>query len=260
LRSTYAVISFSFALSLFGCASSDSVRFQASGNQSAIVRDGKPALVSRRKSSLVLVSPAARQIDRGSRPVFVVAINNLSAVPLDFRVSDVTVTQELEGQQVSLPIITYDELVSEERPRQAVRAVLVGASAAANAYGAANAGYGSSYSSINATTYSPRGSLYQTSATAQTNFYDPTAAAIAQSNARAQNDAMIGSTIEQGQANLRVLERSVIKDNTIMPGEWYGGQLHFTSPQKSAGEKDYRILIKVGDDTHEVDVAQVPAQ
>jgi hypothetical protein len=45
--------------------------------------------------------------------------------------------------------------------------------------------------------------------------YDPTAAAVAQSQAAAQNDAMIASTIERGRQNLDALERSVIKDNTI---------------------------------------------
>ena len=56
--------------------------------------------------------------------------------------------------------------------------------------------------------------------------YSPTAAAIAQSNASAQNAEMISDVIERGQANLATLEHAVIKDNTVMPGEWYGGQLH----------------------------------
>ena len=54
----------------------------------------------------------------------------------------------------------------------------------------------------------------------------PAAAAIAQSNANAQNAEMISATIERGQANMAMLERAVIKDNTLLPGEWYGGQLH----------------------------------
>ncbi|WP_407179547.1 hypothetical protein [Bradyrhizobium sp. STM 3562] len=37
---------------------------------------------------------------------------------------------------------------------------------------------------------------------------------------------MIAATVETGQRNMAVLEQSVIKDNTLMPGEWYGGQLH----------------------------------
>jgi nanoRNase/pAp phosphatase (c-di-AMP/oligoRNAs hydrolase) len=40
----------------------------------------------------------------------------------------------------------------------------------------------------------------------------PAAAAIAQSNANAQNAEMISATIERGQANMAMLERAVIKD------------------------------------------------
>jgi hypothetical protein len=191
----------------------------------------------------------------GSRPVFVVAINNLSPGPLDFHVSDVTVTQDIDGRQLSLPIVTYDQLVSEERTRQTVGALLVGVAAGANSYSAARAGYGSSFGTVNATTYGPNG-VYQTSGLVQTSYYNPTAAAIAQSNASAENAAMIAQTIERGQANMATLERTVIKDNTLMPGEWYGGQLHFAPPQETTGEKTYRIAIKVGGDVHEVTITQ----
>jgi hypothetical protein len=47
--------------------------------------------------------------------------------------------------------------------------------------------------------------------------YDPTAAAIAQSNAAAQNEAMVASAIERGRQNLNVLERSVIKGQHCVP-------------------------------------------
>jgi hypothetical protein len=32
---------------------------------------------------------------------------------------------------------------------------------------------------------------------------------------------MIGTAIETGQRNMAVLEQAVIKDNTLLPGEWY---------------------------------------
>src|SRR6202012_3118700 len=71
-------------------------------------------------------------------------------------------------------------------------------------------------------------------------FYSPTAASIAQGNAAAQNDAMIEATVENGQRNMVVLEQSVIKDNTVMPGEWYGGQLHLAPPTDQNGnQKSY---------------------
>ncbi|MGT2437806.1 hypothetical protein ACU4GH_20535 [Bradyrhizobium betae] len=84
-----------------------------------------------------------------------------------------------------------------------------------------------------------------------------TAAVIAQGNAAAQNDAMISATIETGQRNMTVLEQAVIKDNTLLPGEWYGGQLHLTPPTDQGGaQKTYTVVTTVGSDRHVIDVAQ----
>lgn len=78
-------------------------------------------------------------------------------------------------------------------------------------------------------------------------------------NATAQNEAMIATTVENGQRNMAALEQSVIKDNTLMSGEWYGGQLHVAPPTDQAGaQKSYTIVITVGTDRHVIDVAQGP--
>lgn len=238
---------------LGGCVSTEAVRFSPQSSQNTIIRDGQPALVSKKKNSIVLLAPAHRQLQAGTRPVFVVGVTNLTKVPFDLHVSNITVTQMAGGRPLAaLPVVTYEQLVSEERTRQVVRAVLVGAAAAGNAYSASRAGYGSA----SGTVYSPYGSR-----TVSMNYYDPTAAAIAQTNAAIANDAMIGSAIEAGQRNLSTLETTVLKDNTVMPGEWIGGQLHFAPPQSVEGgaPKEYQIDIRLGDETHSIVVSQGPA-
>ena len=219
--------------------------FRASNpQQQALMRDGQPALVSRQKSSLVLVRPAARQLQVNGRPVFVVAINNLSRQPVEFRVGQVEAVQHAGGSDFEMKVVSYEMLVQEEQSRQVARAVLTGLAAGANAYGASQAGHGS----------------YTTPGGRTGTFYSPTAAAIAQGNAAAQNDAMISATIETGQRNLATLEQAVIKDNTLMPAEWYGGQLHLAPPTDQAGAaKTYTIVITVGADRHVIDVSQGPA-
>jgi hypothetical protein len=172
----------------------------------------------------------------------VVGINNIGRTPIDFRVDQIQVSQIVNGQEYPMQVVTYDMLVQEEKNRQVAAAILTGVAAAANSYSASRAGYGS-YTT-------PRGHVGT--------FYSPTAAAIAQGNAAAENDAMISATIERGQANMAALERSVIKDNTLMPGEWYGGQLHLSPPVDPASghTKSYSIVITVGADRHVIDVAQ----
>ena len=228
---------------LGGCVSSgETVAFRTSNpQQQAMMRDGQPALVSRQKNSLVLVRPASRQLQANGRPVFVVGINNVGRQPVDFRVAQVEAIQRVGGAEFSMPIVTYEMLVQEEKNRQVAAAILTGVAAAGNSYSASQAGYG----------------RYTTPGGRTGTFYSPTAAAIAQGNAAAQNEAMIGATIEAGQRNMAMLEQSVIKDNTLMPGEWYGGQLHLAPPtDQGGGPKTYSIVIMVGPDRHVVDIAQ----
>jgi hypothetical protein len=231
---------------LCGCVTAgETISFRASNpQQQTMMRDGQPALVSRQKNSLVLVRPASRQLQANGRPVFVVGINNLGKQPVDFVVSQVEAVQHVGGSDYEMKVVTYEMLVQEEKNRQVAAAILTGVAAAGNAYSASQAGYG----------------RYTTPSGRTGTFYSPTAAAIAQNNAAYQNEAMIATTVEAGQRNMAVLEQSVIKDNTLMPGEWYGGQLHLAPPTDQGGaQKTYTIVITVGTDRHVIDISQTPA-
>jgi hypothetical protein len=231
---------------LSGCVTGgDTLQFHTSNpQQQAMMRDGQPALVSRQKNSIVLVRPASRQLQGNGRPVFVVGINNLSKGPIDFRIAQVEANQKVGDSEYPMQVVTFEMLAQEEKNRQIASAILVGVAGAANAYGASRAGYGSFTT--------PRGG--------HGTFYSPTAAAIAQNNAAVQNEAMFAATVEQGQQNMAQLEQSVIKDNTLMPGEWCGGQLHLAPPTEQPGDhKAYSIVIVVGSDRHVIEVAQGPA-
>jgi len=230
-----------------GCVTTETVQFQPHGDQQAVIRARVPGLVSTRKDSIVIARPAARQFQIGGRPVFVLAVYNRGRTTQEFRVSNVSVTQLVNGNDAQLQVITYEQLVSEEKTRQVIAAIGVGLAAAGNSMSASQAGY----YNANSTVFTPRGA-YQVHTTG----YSPATAAIAQSNANVQNAEMISATIERGQANMAQLERAVIKDNTLMPGEWYGGQLHIAPLVSQDGPKIYTIVVTVGADRHEIRIAQ----
>jgi hypothetical protein len=238
-----------FAFLCTSCVQQEVVRFQAKAQQQSFIRDGQPALVSEKKNSIVLIRPAARQMAAGGRPVFVVGIRNLTKVPVDFLVGNVEVTQVTARNTVPLKIFTYEELVQEERTRQVVAAILVGTAAGLNSYSAANAGYSNNTS----TRYTATGAH-----TTYTTSYSPYRAIAAQNRAARENEKMTDATIAQGQANLANLERDVMKDNTLMPGEWYGGTLQFQAPVQEEGSapKTYTIALQVGSERHEIDIVQ----
>jgi hypothetical protein len=240
------VLAAALCAALAGCVTNnETVAFHSSNpNQQTMMRDGQPALVSRQKNSLVLIRPASRQLQANGRPVFVVGINNLSRTPQDFRVSEVEATQRVGEAEFPMKVVTFEMLQQEEKNRQIGAAILTGVAIAGNSYSASRAGYGT-YTTPNGRTGT---------------FYSPTAAAIAQNNAAFQNDAMVAAAVERGQQNMAILEQSVIKDNTLMPGEWYGGQLHLAPPtEQPGGQKVYSIVIMVGSDRHVIEVAQGPA-
>jgi hypothetical protein len=244
------------------CVTTETVSFQPGPKQQALTRDGKSALVSTQGKSMVMISPSSRGMERGKRPVYVLGINNLTGKPIDFRVEQVSVVQLEDGKpKRGLRVVTYDNLVREEKNRQIAAAIFTGLGAAANAYSASHAGYQHTYGHVNATTYTPSGTYRSTGYVSATT-YSPALASAAMANAQAQNNAMISQTMETGQRNMALLEDSVIKDHTLLPGEWYGGQLHFEPPLEddAGGAKSYAINVTIDGETHTITAAQTPAK
>jgi len=151
-------IALACALACSACMQ-EAVRFQAKPSQQAIVRDGQPALVSEKKSSLVMIRSAMRQFPNGARPVFVIGMHNLTKQPLDFRVHKIAVTQVAGDTSVAMKVCAYEDLVTEERTAQVMTALLVGAAVGANTALASQAGYRTKTTTV----HSPSGSYsYQT--------------------------------------------------------------------------------------------------
>jgi hypothetical protein len=207
------------AMLLAGCTTTgEVVRFQARPQQQTMMRDGGSMLTSQGKHSLVSLRPATRLV--GNRPVFVVGIQNLSKIPLDFRVGNVQAVQTADGQAVKeLKVYSYDELVAEEQQAQVGRAVLVGVLGGVSAGLAARNSY-------------------------------------AQYHAAVQNEVLAANVAAAGAQNLAALEQLTIKDHTVLPGEQYAGKLSIEAPVEGSGAKAYSLSIFVGPDRHDIQIVQ----
>jgi hypothetical protein len=197
-----------------GCVTAgESIRFEAKGKQETLMRDGRAALVSKAKNSTVTIVPAVRQVPAGGRPIFVVRMKNNSRTPLEFRLDTVEVVQGNQG----LRVFSYEELASEERNRQVAEAMLVGLAGGVNAADASRHGW-----------WAER--------------------AVAR-----DNDRMAAQVAKAGQRNMAQLERTAIKDHTLLPGETYAGRIHIAPPQ-GEGVKTYAIRLMLGSDRHDIGV------
>lgn len=240
------------ALTLAACAAQEKVLLTAAVDQEAIVRNGVPVLVSNKKN-LVMLRPNARQFAGHTRPAFTIIVRNQTNRPETLLESTITAHQTIGRKQVAVRVIRHHELVAEEETRQTVAAVAVALGGVGRAMSAANAGRVTTYGDVSA--HGPYGSSY---GTYHATTYDPLRAQAAQSIAAADTAADFAMIREQGERNLASLEQTILKDNTVMPGEWYGGTIVLEPPARSAeGARDYAISVAFAGEEHVFSVSQV---
>jgi hypothetical protein len=121
------------AVALSGCnanlAPTDHIQFQALASQKANVRDGDMIISDRAAGSVVTMRAATREV--GSEPVFIVGIDNLSSRPVDFKLSDVTAFEVVDGQDAKpLRVFAYEEMVNKEKAAHVGR--MIGATVVAS--------------------------------------------------------------------------------------------------------------------------------
>jgi hypothetical protein len=202
------------------CVTAETVRFQPKPSQEVLMRDGMSAVTSRGKASVVTVMPGRRELPTGSRPIFIVRIQNTSRAPINFTMDRVQVVQAVGGNELGLKVFTYEELAGEERNAQVGRAILVGISGVAGGLAAGNSYW-------------------------------------RQQNEQAKTAALAADVAAQGQANMAALEAGVIKDHTILPGEVHAGQIHMQAPEGGdTGGKRYVLSMAIGPDRHDIEVLQ----
>ncbi len=229
------------------CAS-QKIQLTAAAGQESLVRDGIPSLVSKKKN-LVMLRPNDQLLKGNARPAFTVAVRNLGPKPETLLEANINARQIVDGKPVVLRVYRYEELVQEEQNRQTMQAIGAALSGTARAINAANAGYVNTTGAVNA-----NGAYGTYTATT----YDPLRAQIAQQNANAETQEDFASLQAQGEKNLASLQHTILKDNTVMPGEWIGGTIVLEPPAYSGGAaKTYTITVDFAGEQHEFLVSQV---
>ena len=136
-------------------------------------------------------------------------------------------------------IITYEQLVHEEKRRQMWAALAAGLAAAGNSMSASSAGYYSGYGTYHGSTYGSFGSTPFSSSTTgsvMVSGYDYGAAQAAQSAANAQNQATFARMTEQNAANMKAL-KSYMRTTTVDPQQMFGGSVTIELPKETRNSK-----------------------
>jgi hypothetical protein len=220
------------------------------------MRDGEPTLLSTQKQ-VVMLRPATAVTRHGARPAFVIAVYNRSNRPVELRMAGITAAQTgLTANANPIHVYSYDELTAEVRRKQAWASVGVALTGAAGAMGAANAGYTNTYGSYSGRVSGPDSSATMAGTYSATT-YDPGRAYAAQAINNAQTAENFAAVQAQGQQRLGELQGTILKDNTVLPGEWIGGLVVLDAPPEAAdGVASYRIDVRFGDEVHSFEVSQ----
>jgi hypothetical protein len=236
---------------LCGCSpAKDVISLAPAANQQAMTRDGVPALVSS-KRHVVFLRPLAPQQVSSQRPQFVVAILNRGKAPATLKVADIEV-QSTRPRQARMRVYTHTELAQEVEDQRNAALFLTALSGVAGAVSASQAGYTHTTGSIK--TSSPYGTTY--GSYSGTTYNPALAQAAANANVRQTGNDM--AAIEgDAQRALSQLQATVVKDHTLMPGEWHGGLIVLGNPEKGeAGAAEYAITVIFDGEEHSFSVSQ----
>ena len=98
---------------------------------------------------------------------------------------------------------------------------------------------------------------YRASGTFTARTYDSYRAFSAQQLASAQTSADFENLRATGEANMARLQGTIIKANTILPGEMYGGQVVLQPVKRVKGQSAlYTIAVNLPSETHVFSIRQ----
>ncbi len=273
-----------------GCSTNVTLTPQAASNQKIIYQDGRQALISE-KDNVVTLAPSESVFIHSGRAKFVVAVKNQSDSDILFSTSDLfaqyDVIQERPSKNVGsnssllsglgsmfgvsdaeasttdvtnemptsspihtneqLKVFSYQELEEEEQERLAMQAFAAALSGIGRSMEAANAGQ-----SYNSGTYNSYGGYGNNTYGSYSGYsYDPYAAQAAQSAAQAQTDADFARIKASGEQNMAELQRTILKMQTVAPGQWYGGTIVVQMPDPNDTAIPVTVRVNVGSEAHE---------
>lgn len=236
---------------LSGCATYGRISCIESPDQRMVYRDGRETTISS-KTHTVAIALETPTIQSGVRANFIIAVRN--GCGKDIILSTENITARLQDgnfvSDASMKVYSYEELVREEKKRQAWAAVAVALQGMSESMNAANAGYSNTYGTYSGSTYSNYGASAYGHGTYSSTTYDYCATQAAQNAANDRSEARFSQLAAEGRANLQALSSRIMKKQTIFPGEWHGGIVKIHMPQIGDTPNSFVVEVDVASELH----------
>ena len=222
----------------------------AKPEQTSRFEDGRETVDdSTATTSVRLLEPRQQTQKQGGFRVYVM---NNTGKPFNFGPENVTLKMA-DGTAVAM--LTYQDLLKQEKRREAWQAIAAGFAAAGRNMQASQAGYNYGSASFSGNTYGSYGTTPYTAntyGTATYSGYNAGAAFAAQSSANEQNQRDF-QALQLSQAAKRQDLAQVMKTTTVDPGQAFGGIVQYMVPAAVRSSKTalpVTIEVRTGDDVH----------
>ncbi len=226
--------------------------------QEMMYSNGQRAVISKLNNTAIVVVPTS--FKSGERMRVYVQTANRTNEKFDFDSKSVSADTGSLAERKVLRVYTYDELVAEERSRQAWAAFAIALSGISNSMAASNAGYsyttGTYGGSYGGNVYSPYGSSYGYDGTYSGTYsgttYNPYISQLAQQQATDRMTSQLASIESRGNSVIESLGNSILRYNTVYPNSICGGQVEIDAPIVNEKDESFFWLdIETGTDVHE---------
>lgn len=226
--------------------------------QEMMYSNGQRAIVSKLNNTAIVVTPTS--FESGGRMRVYVQTANRTEKKFDFDSENLTVRTESLAERKYLHVYTYDDLVAEERSRQAWAAFAIALSGVSNSIAASNAGYsyttGTYSGSYGGNIYSPYGpSSYGYDGTYSGTYsgttYNPYISQLAQQQATNQMTSQLTSIEAKSSSVIESLGNSILRYNTVYPNSICGGQVEIDAPTVDENKETFLLLrLRTGNEIH----------
>lgn len=234
------------ALLMTGCASQMGIQAQPKAEQEMVYVAGKPLMLSNKKYSVAVVQSSSLAMSN-EQLSFLVYLTNTQNEPVNFGPGNITAS--LNGQPIR--VLTHEEVISQmesERNAQALSAALAGMGQSISATGQQQ------HSGVVSSQYYGRqGYVGQGVGSYSGTTYNPTAAAIAQSNIQAQTQQNINSISQRHNQEIANARAVLLATETVYPGNRHGGYVRTEQLGGSNEPGTLNLTVAVGKERHSFD-------
>lgn len=251
---------FIFIMALSGCATYGIITPIESAEQRMDYRDGRETTTSS-KTHTVAIALESATLQSGHRANFIIAVKNGSNEEIILSTDNITANLKGENSMsdMSLMVFTYEDLVREEKKRQAWAAVAAGLEGIGESMTAANAGYSNTTGTYSESAYSSTGDSAYGYGSYSSTTYDYAAAQEAQNAANFRSEARFDQLASEGRDNLQALSSRILKKHTVYPGDWHGGIVKIQMPRVSDIPNLFVVDINVDNEMHSFHFTQEKA-